>query len=101
MDYKQVIHRYLTIQRDALLAKLDGLGERDVRWPMTRTGTNLLGLVTHVASVELDDFLPGLLALIHQVRTRGHSIASASASPRSGGCTSSPKRCRTGPQRRP
>ena len=56
MDYKQVIHRYLTIQRDALLAKLDGLGERDVRWPMTRTGTNLLGLIKHVASVELGYF---------------------------------------------
>ena len=53
MDQKQIIHRYLSIQRDALLAKLDGLGERDVRWPMTPTGTNLLGLVKHVANVEL------------------------------------------------
>ena len=56
MDQKQIIHRYLGIQRDALLAKLDGLGERDVRWPMTPTGTNLLGLVKHVASVELGYF---------------------------------------------
>ena len=56
MDQKQIIHRYLTIQRDAILAKLDGLGERDVRWPMTRTGTNLLGLVKHVATVELGYF---------------------------------------------
>lgn len=56
MDQKQIMHRYLTIQRDALLAKLDGLGEREVRWPMTRTGTNLLGLVKHVASVELGYF---------------------------------------------
>jgi hypothetical protein len=56
MDQKQIIHRYLTIQRDAILAKLDGLGERDVRWPMTRTGTNLLGLVKHVANVELGYF---------------------------------------------
>jgi uncharacterized damage-inducible protein DinB len=56
MDQKQIIHRYLSIQRDALLAKLDGLGERDVRWPMTSTGTNLLGLVKHVASVELGYF---------------------------------------------
>jgi hypothetical protein len=56
MDQKQIIHRYLTIQRDALLAKLDGLGERDVRWPMTRTGTNLLGLVKHAANVELGYF---------------------------------------------
>jgi hypothetical protein len=56
MDQKQVMHRYLTLQRDALLAKLDGLGERDVRWPMTPTGTNLLGLVKHVGSVELGYF---------------------------------------------
>ena len=56
MDQKQIIHRYLRISRDALLAKLDGLSERDVRWPMTQTGTNLLGLVKHVASVELGYF---------------------------------------------
>jgi uncharacterized damage-inducible protein DinB len=56
MDPKRIIHRYLDKQRRALLAKLDGLGERDVRWPMTRTGTNLLGLVKHVASVELGYF---------------------------------------------
>ncbi|MFZ1118461.1 MAG: DinB family protein [Propionibacteriaceae bacterium] len=56
MDQKQIIHRYLSIQRDALLAKLDGLGERDMRWPMTATGTNLLGLIKHVASVELGYF---------------------------------------------
>ena len=56
MDPKRIIHRYLDKQRTALLAKLDGVGERDVRWPMTRTGTNLLGLVKHVASVELDYF---------------------------------------------
>jgi uncharacterized damage-inducible protein DinB len=53
---KAVLHRYLRIQRDQLLAKLDGLGERDVRWPLTPTGTNLLGLVKHVASVQLGYF---------------------------------------------
>ena len=36
--------------------KLDGISERDVRWPMTQTGTNLLGLLKHVASVELGYF---------------------------------------------
>jgi uncharacterized damage-inducible protein DinB len=53
---KAVLHRYLRIQRDQLLAKLDGLSERDLRWPMTPTGTNLLGLVKHVASVQLGYF---------------------------------------------
>jgi len=56
MDPKLVLHRYLAAQRDALLAKLGGLDERDMRWPMTPTGTNLLGLVKHVASVELGYF---------------------------------------------
>jgi Protein of unknown function (DUF664) len=56
MDPKRIIHRYLEKERIALLAKLDGVGERDVRWPMTKTGTNLLGLVKHVASVELGYF---------------------------------------------
>jgi Protein of unknown function (DUF664) len=56
MDPKRIIHRYLDKQRTALRAKLDGIGERDVRWPMTPTGTNLLGLVKHVASNELSYF---------------------------------------------
>ncbi len=38
--------------REALLWKLDGVSEYDVRRPLTPTGTNLLGLVKHVASVE-------------------------------------------------
>ena len=38
------------------MGNLDGLDEYDVRRPMTPTGTNLLGLVKHVASVELDYF---------------------------------------------
>lgn len=38
--------------REALLWKLDGLSEYDVRRPLVRSGTNLLGLVKHVASVE-------------------------------------------------
>lgn len=50
---KEILHRYLRRQREQLLAKLDGLGEREIRWPMTPTGTNLLGLVKHVASVQL------------------------------------------------
>ena len=42
--------------RDALVWKLEGLSEYDVRRPMTPTGTNLLGLVKHVAYVELGYF---------------------------------------------
>ncbi|MEW2529314.1 DinB family protein [Streptomyces sp. NPDC047071] len=49
---KDNLHRRLRRDRTALLWKLDGLSEYDVRRPLTATGTNLLGLVKHVASVE-------------------------------------------------
>ncbi|MEV5545900.1 DinB family protein [Streptomyces sp. NPDC052309] len=52
-DPKADLHRYLQSARDALLWKLDGLSEYEVRRPRTPTGTNLLGLVKHVAGVEL------------------------------------------------
>ncbi|MFD5757299.1 DinB family protein [Streptomyces sp. NPDC127044] len=48
--------RSLQAARDALLWKLDGLSEYDVRRPLTPTGTNLLGLVKHVTGVELGYF---------------------------------------------
>ncbi|MFF2364428.1 DinB family protein [Streptomyces sp. NPDC058122] len=52
-DAKADLHRYLQSARDALIWKLDGLSEYDIRRPFTPTGTNLLGLVKHVAGVEL------------------------------------------------
>lgn len=45
--FKDDLHGYLRGARDALLWKLDGLGEYDIRRPLTPTGTNLLGLVKH------------------------------------------------------
>ena len=55
-DPKADLHRYLQFARDALLWKLDGLSEYDIRRPLVPTGTNLLGLVKHVASVAADYF---------------------------------------------
>jgi hypothetical protein len=55
-DAKSHLHRYLNTGRDSLLWKLDGLSEYDVRRPLTPTGTNLLGLVKHLASVEFGYF---------------------------------------------
>lgn len=49
---KAELQQYLQRGRDALVWKLDGVSEYDVRRPMTPTGTNLLGIVKHVASVE-------------------------------------------------
>ena len=48
---KADLHRYLKVARDALLWKTEGLSEYDVRRPLVPTGTNLLGLLKHVASV--------------------------------------------------
>jgi hypothetical protein len=55
-DPKEDLHHYVRIARDALLWKLDGLSEYDVRRPMVPTGTNLLGLVKHVATVSAEYF---------------------------------------------
>jgi uncharacterized damage-inducible protein DinB len=55
-DPKADLRRYLQAGREALLWKLDGLSEYDVRRPMVPTGTNLLGIVKHVASVEAGYF---------------------------------------------
>ncbi|WP_433211773.1 DinB family protein [Microtetraspora malaysiensis] len=52
-DLKADLHRYLQEAREALLWKLDGLSEYDIRRPLTPTGTNLLGLVKHLTTVEL------------------------------------------------
>lgn len=55
-DPKQDLHRYLRMVREALLWKLDGLSEYAVRRPLTPTGSNLLGLVKHLAGVEIGYF---------------------------------------------
>lgn len=49
---KANLYNYLKHERQAVLAKLDGLSEYDVRRPLTVTGTNLLGLVKHLAIGE-------------------------------------------------
>jgi hypothetical protein len=51
-DQKDVLHRYLRQGREVLRWKLEGLGEYDARRPVTPTGTNLLGLVKHLALIE-------------------------------------------------
>jgi hypothetical protein len=50
------LQRSLQVARDSILWKLDGLSEYDVRRPLTPTATNLLGLIKHLAAVELGYF---------------------------------------------
>ncbi len=49
---KEILHVSLDRHRDAVLWKLDGLDDEQLRRPMTPSGTSLLGLVKHLASVE-------------------------------------------------
>jgi hypothetical protein len=52
-DAKTDLHLFLQGARETLLWKLEGLGEYDIRRPLTPTGTNLLGLVKHLVGCEL------------------------------------------------
>ena len=49
---KQALQRYMMLAHEALLWKVEGVSEYDLRRPLVPTGTNLLGLVKHVATVE-------------------------------------------------
>lgn len=55
-DPKATLLHQLESAGAAIVWKLDGLSEYDVRRPLTPTGTNLLGLVKHLALVELGYF---------------------------------------------
>jgi Protein of unknown function (DUF664) len=55
-DQKADFRRYLQDTRGSVLWKLEGLSEYDVRRPLVPTGTNLLGLVKHLACVEIGYF---------------------------------------------
>jgi uncharacterized damage-inducible protein DinB len=55
-EQKADLQRYLKNAREAMVWKLDGLSEYDARRPLTPTGTNLLGLVKHLALVEMGYF---------------------------------------------
>jgi hypothetical protein len=49
---KQYLHDELRQIRTVMLGKVDGLSEYDIRRPLTETGTNLLGLIKHLATWE-------------------------------------------------
>ncbi|MDT0277073.1 DinB family protein [Blastococcus goldschmidtiae] len=57
-DGKADLLDYLREGRQILMFKLDGLSEYDLRRPLTPTGTNLLGLLKHLAYVEMGYFGP-------------------------------------------
>ena len=56
LDMKAELHDYLRGARRTLVWKLDGLGEYDIRRPLTPTGTNLLGRVKHSTATHISYF---------------------------------------------
>ncbi|MEP6813934.1 MAG: DUF664 domain-containing protein [Marmoricola sp.] len=52
VELKVALHDELRWAREAMLWKLDGLSEYDVRRPLTATGTNFLGLIKHLSMGE-------------------------------------------------
>jgi uncharacterized damage-inducible protein DinB len=49
---KKSLHVSLDRHRDVVLWKIEGLDDEQLRRPVTPSGTNLLGLVKHLAAVE-------------------------------------------------
>jgi uncharacterized damage-inducible protein DinB len=56
MDANATAWQYLRSLRETVLWKVEGLPEREQRMPRTPTGTNLLGIVKHLAGVEGEYF---------------------------------------------
>jgi uncharacterized damage-inducible protein DinB len=51
-DEKTTLWATLNAYRDTVLWKLEGLDDEQLRRPMTPSGTNLIGLVKHLAAAE-------------------------------------------------
>nr|WP_280445218.1 DinB family protein [Nocardia brasiliensis] len=53
----ETLRRFLDYLRDSIAAKVDGAPEPQVRTAAVASGTNLLGLLTHLTAVERSMFL--------------------------------------------
>ncbi len=56
-DLKDHLATYLNNSREALLWKAQGLSDREATRPLVPTGTNILGLLQHLAFVEYGYFV--------------------------------------------
>lgn len=56
LEQKQILKQYLQEARGALVWKLEGLTEKQARWPLVASGNNLLGVVKHTANTEIGYF---------------------------------------------
>ena len=53
-DEKALLRMHLALAQQQLLWKLSGLGDDELRRPMTKTSTNLVGLVKHLTGVTAE-----------------------------------------------
>jgi len=53
-DEKSLLLVHLRLAQRNLLWKVEGLSDEDVRRPMTKTGTNLIGIVKHLTGVTAE-----------------------------------------------
>jgi hypothetical protein len=53
LEQKKILTNYLQETREALVWKLEGLTEKQARWPLVPSGNNMLGLVKHCANIEI------------------------------------------------
>lgn len=56
-ELKDHLATYLNHTRDAMLWKAEGLSDQEMTRPMVGTGTNILGLIQHLACVEYGYFV--------------------------------------------
>jgi uncharacterized damage-inducible protein DinB len=56
-DERTMLNAFLDYLRERMIAKLDGLDEEQARRSLVPSGTSLLGLVKHLAVVELGWFV--------------------------------------------
>src|SRR5580704_14037410 len=95
LTLKEILHDKLREGRAALLSRLDGLGEYDLRRPMTPTSTNLLGLVKHLAGLEYG-YLGESLGRPGRRPSPGSRTARSGTEPTCGRCPASPARTSSG-----
>ncbi|MBP2384607.1 DinB family protein [Paeniglutamicibacter kerguelensis] len=67
-DQKNHLLTYLNASREAVLWKAEGLDDYDLTRPLVPSGTNILGLIQHLASVELGYFVECLGQTVEQPR---------------------------------
>jgi uncharacterized damage-inducible protein DinB len=74
-DERTMLVAFLDYLRDRMIAKLDGLDDEQARRVMVPSGTSLLGLVKHLAVVELGWFVWSFQGQDFEVPPGGEDLA--------------------------